>query len=186
MPIISKETWDNLIPEEEKEKVRQDYQNIIEAQRKISFTNDEISGAKYQMELLFGKEQLQPQPLTYDDVARELYTANRMLTFGFIDMSNACGVVNGAMILNEKQRDKLLALNKLMNVAVYLNQNWKPDWSDSEEKKFFPSLINNEIRIGYVMRDNSSPVYFRTEDLANQAVKILGEKAIRTALSSDY
>lgn len=104
MSIISQETWDSLIPDEEKEKVRQDYQNIIEAKRKISCTNDEISGAKYQMELLFGKENL--QPLTYDDVAKELFGGKKFMTVE-------------CHFTSYKQAEKLLAINKLLNVCAW-------------------------------------------------------------------
>ena len=177
MPIISKESFDKLT-QEEKDKLRELYSNSV----KVDF------GV---MRKIFGEEALQTQPLTYEDVARELFEDKT--TFYLNDIGGIQQIPCGRMYdrynapvncTSRRQAEKLLAINKLLNVAKFLNKDWKPDWSDDREKKFFPSLINNEIRIGYVMRDNSSPVYFRTEDLVKQAVVILGEDTVRLALEN--
>ena len=42
-----------------------------------------------------------------------------------------------SIIINESNASKLVALSKLMNIAKYYNGNWKPDWSNSNEFKFY-------------------------------------------------
>lgn len=64
MSIISKETWDKFT-QEEKQEVIEVFQMATKnnAQGKVA----EIYGG------IFPEEALQPQPLTYEDVARELF-----------------------------------------------------------------------------------------------------------------
>lgn len=65
---------------------------------------------------------------------------------------------------------KLLAINKLMNVAKYLNNGWKPDWSDSNEVKYHLVVIKEEIMINYLYSISTYNIYFRTKDLAKRAI----------------
>lgn len=89
---------------------------------------------------------------------------------------------------SEKQAKKLLAINQLMNVAKYLNGDWKPDWNDDNEKKYTISLDRNnkKINITWNVLVNKCPVYFKTEELAQKAIDILGEETIKLALSTDW
>lgn len=87
-----------------------------------------------------------------------------------------------------KQAQKLLAINKLMNVAKYINGDWEPDWSNEDEGKysiFIDSYYNNIL----ISRDTCyicNTVYFRSQAGAKQAIEILGEETIRLALSTDW
>ena len=134
--------------------------------------------------------------LTYDDIAKELFIHKDCFfidTFGEVHyianlevrytQSNNC--------TSEKQAEKLLAINKLMNVAKYLNDGWKPDWSNNDEKKYYITIDNNfssnsKIMIRYNYITNDSLVYFKTEKLAREAVRILGEDTIRLVYLTDY
>ena len=89
---------------------------------------------------------------------------------------------------SEKQAKKLLAINQLMNVAKYLNGNWKPNWEDDYEKKYAMILDKNNKRIWIrcFYSINRGIAYFKTEELAQQAVEILGEETIKLALSTDW
>ena len=173
MPIISKETWGKFT-QEEKERIRKEFALLKETE------GEDLLHRVTELMVLFPEEALQPQPLTYEDVKRELFPKLRS------------GVVSIEIpTFSEKEAEKLSAIGALLATAKFLNKNedgtpWKPDWENLEEKKWYPSLSDSEIKISYVMRDSSSPVYFRTEDLVKQCVKILGEEAIRTVLSSDY
>lgn len=86
-----------------------------------------------------------------------------------------------------KQMKKLLAINQLMNVAKYLNDNWKPDWSDRFKYKYYIFVDHNgNISVSFYTNCNASPVYFKTRELAEKAIKILGEETIKLALSTDW
>lgn len=89
---------------------------------------------------------------------------------------------------SEKQAKKLLAINQLMNVAKYLNNGWKPNWDDDNEKKYTISLDRNnkKINITWNVLVNKCPVYFKTEELAQKAIDILDEETIKLAFSTDW
>ena len=200
MSIISKETWDNLIPEDEKNKIRESYSNLLNALKREQTGFDEhlrLSSIQDRFISLFGKEALQPQ-LTYEDVARELLGDKQVYWSYDGDIlhlhytKDGGGFDDPALCTSEKQAEKLMAINKLLNVAAYLNKNedgtpWKPDWKNVEERKycFFIDHKSN-LCIGFDLASLTKLVYFRTEEFAKQAEAILGEDVVRLALTTEY
>lgn len=87
--------------------------------------------------------------------------------------------------INNTFTAKLTAINKLMIVAKYLNEGWVPNFKN--EAKYFISICNkNTLEIDSVFSFNCSLVYFKSEELAQKAIEILGKETIRQALSVDY
>jgi hypothetical protein len=86
----------------------------------------------------------------------------------------------------EEQVKKLMAINKMLNVAKYLNEDWKPDWKDKMCKYKINIYNSNEISIEDNVGVITNFVYFKTKELAQQAINILGEDIIRIALSTDW
>lgn len=132
--------------------------------------------------------------LTYENVAKKLFPYETshyyILSDGDINkIKNSPSnykLPNNA--LSKKQLEKLLAINKLMNVAKYLNGDWQPDWDDNKESKYYISLdhINNYLFIDCAKQFQHNDVYFNSKELAEQAIEILGEETIRLALCTDY
>lgn len=89
---------------------------------------------------------------------------------------------------SEKQAKKLLAINMLLNVAKYLNDGWQPNWNDENEKKYTITFDrhNKSIITNWCVTANKCIVYFKTEELAQKAIDILGEKTIKLVLSTDW
>lgn len=129
--------------------------------------------------------------LTYEDVAKEL--------FGDKDMCyiNAVGAVVKGQVEKEyvldpnnctsqKQANKLIAINKLMNVAKYLNE--KVGKIPQDDKFYYFELTYGNIKIDWTTPHviNYGCVYFYSRELAQLAIDILGEDTIRTALSTDW
>lgn len=82
---------------------------------------------------------------------------------------------------------KILAINSLILVAKYLNEGWVPNFNNSNEPKYFMATTSgNTVYIEKVCGFNASVVYFKTNELAQQAINILGEDTIRIALSPNY
>lgn len=131
-----------------------------------------------------------PKKLSYEDVAEKLFTTNKAYcidSYGtIIEVFRKPVYPNNCT--SEKQAKKLFAINKLMNVAKYLNENWKPDWNNAAEFKYFhyTSYTSNSVHISYTTSVRYGTVYFKTEELAQQATNILGEETIRLALSTDW
>lgn len=87
---------------------------------------------------------------------------------------------------SRRQAEKLLAINQLMNVAKYLNGNWVPNWNSYERKYRFRIRETGELQITYNDSFIESFAYFKSEELAQQAIEILGEETIKLALSTDW
>lgn len=88
---------------------------------------------------------------------------------------------------SEKQAQKLLAINQLMNIAKYLNENWIPDWEEgNSEFKYYIQIYHKKLSISYTTHYNGSIVYFKSEKLAQKAIEILGEDLIYSTLSTDW
>lgn len=127
--------------------------------------------------------------LTYGDVANELFGNKYWFADSYGNVMSSYNTPRRSDPNNctsERQVEKLLAFNKLMNVAKYLNKGWKPNWDDSLEMKWTIRLINDEIVPYYLINCNETFLYFKTEKFVKQAIEILGEDTIRLALSTDW
>lgn len=90
--------------------------------------------------------------LTYNDVIKKLKFNT--------DVNTKC--------TSGKQGEKLFAINKLMNVAKYLNDGWKPNWKNNKEYKYYLCMSYDKIQIEYMCCRYSDIVYFKSEELAQQ------------------
>ena len=71
-----------------------------------------------------------------------------------------------------------------MNVAYYLNDGWEPDLEDDFQAKYFIFYNSKSKTINIVCNVcfNNGVVYFKSKELAKQAVEILGEETIKLVL----
>lgn len=127
----------------------------------------------------------------YKEVEDKLFTGVNKEYFINAQSSDKDSIFNRTSVqfiqcCSDKQIEKIIAIAKLMNVAKYLNGDWKPDWDNEYELKY----LINKIRAGiYVSRNNCNNfaiIYFKSKELAQQAIDILGEETIRLALSTDW
>jgi uncharacterized protein YpuA (DUF1002 family) len=86
-----------------------------------------------------------------------------------------------------KQAHKLEAINKLMNTAKYLNGDWKNDggFEIKDDWRYTYNIGREGLFIDHNLNIKSF-VYFKTKELAQQALEILGEETIKLALSTDW
>lgn len=107
-----------------------------------------------------------------------------MNEYGHMSPSNAWGLIENVFtIFDERQAKQLFALNKLMNVARYLNK--KPvDWDGNTHAKWYIvyNHYGNYLSTSLAYYGQSSEVYFDSEKHAKQAIEILGEDTIKKAL----
>lgn len=129
----------------------------------------------------------------YKDVARQLFygkTAWYISNGSDIRKLNVEGdYYHPNNCTSERQAQKLLAINKLMNVAKYLNGNWQPNWFNihyTRKYYIFIDKVNNNISISYNDTYCGHHIYFKSEELAKQAIDILGKETIKLALSTDW
>ena len=118
--------------------------------------------------------------ITYEDVINNIKAKNIGVSvqFGFTKIGADC------FITSEKQLEQLLALNKLINVAKYLNGDWKPNFKDSNCHKYYITYDSDSKKLMTWFKQfmNDGSVYFKSEELAHQAIDILGKEEVKKAL----
>ena len=128
------------------------------------------------------------KPITYDDICKELFFGKKIYWSykGGVDTdkaspSNYNDVDN---CTSEARAKRLNAFNKLQNIAKYLNDGWKPNFKDNSEKWY----IFKDILYGTTFSDmsNYGNVYFKNEDLANEAIRLMGENSLNDLFSTDW
>lgn len=71
-----------------------------------------------------------------------------------------------------KDENKLDAIYKLMNIASYYNGDWKPDWDNVGEKKYF--IIKSDrpkrLLVDSRLEADYGYVYFRNEEDAQAVI----------------
>ena len=139
--------------------------------------------SKKQNKIVFKDKQL-----TYSDICRKLFVG-----YGWF-FTDAEGGIHHTLggdayscannSATKHQLECILAKNKLANVAKYLNGEWNIDSHSS----FGYIIIDGgftEFKIEYTAVysiESSGRIVFKTKELAQQAIKILGEETVNLAL----
>lgn len=127
-------------------------------------------------------------PITYDDICRYLFFGKNaywiqdneikkgFISYSYNDIDNYTSLA---------QAKRTLAFNKLQNIAKYLNKGWKPDFT-----LICPYTICKNCDGVYSLLCNHKPqagaIYFKTEELAKEAIRIMGEESLNDLFSTDW
>ena len=130
---------------------------------------------------------LKDKQLTYSDACRKLFVG-----YGWF-FTDAEGGIHHTLGGNtyscannsatKHQLECILAKNKLVNVAKYLNDGWKP--AVGYTAWYIISYGHNNIDIvdaDFQHSHCSSRIIFKTKELAQQAIEILGRETVKLAL----
>jgi hypothetical protein len=124
---------------------------------------------------------------TYEDVCKKLFERGHYHTDGngnihFVNWTNECP--NNAS--TQHQLECILAKNQLANTARYLNSEWDNYLTDL----YYIIWMHPRIRSLHVEQANfsseCSTVIFKSRELAQQAIEILGEETVKLALEPLY
>lgn len=126
---------------------------------------------------------LKDKQLTYADVCKKLFDKEYYLIGGdgvirAANYAHSIQDINNAPTVH--QLECLLAKNKLANVAKCLNDGWKPS---GYIFGWFICACGEELEIrdrnDYKFNNN---IIFKSKELAQQAIEILGEETVKLAL----
>lgn len=128
---------------------------------------------------------------TYEEVCKSMFNGGAWYPDTGVNEIIFNGLRDDYCMFNAKsklQLQKLLAINMLMNVQKYIEDGWHPDWEDNDEPKWYIATKNNGsyLHIVHTYYIQGSEIYFSTEANAQKAITILGEDAIRTAISTEW
>ena len=79
--------------------------------------------------------------------------------------------------VSEKHIERWLYMNDLLNISMYFNEGWTPDWENSQQLKYIICFKANK----FVVTETTYPIsftYFKSKDLAEKVINIIGEKAL--------
>lgn len=128
--------------------------------------------------------------ITYNDILKELYL-NKTAYW-------ACGEKaisqrkqrsgehkDSVNCTSEAQARRTAAFNKLQNIAKYLNNGWKPNFDDGSYKW---GIVKDENKYysRYNILTNDGSSYFKNADLANEAIRLMGEESLNDLFSTDW
>lgn len=133
-------------------------------------------------------EETQEKPITYDDVLKELYLgktaywvyekcieSGKQTDYNFKDSVNCTSVA---------QAKRMVAFNKLQNIAKYLNKGWQPNFRDNSKKWSICKYICYGTQC--TIETNEGNVYFKSADLADEAIRLMGEDSLNDLFTTDW
>lgn len=128
------------------------------------------------------------EPITYDDICKKLFfnktaywVRGKNIEEGVIresynDIDNCTSVA---------QVKRVVAFNKLQNIAKYLNKGWKPNFCIGD-KKWGIIKEGEGSSPKYIRMINDANIYFRDKDLADEAIRLMGEESLNDLFSTDW
>lgn len=129
------------------------------------------------------------KPITYDDICKDLFCnkdsyyldkSNKvsswvMTSSNYNDFDNCTSIT---------QAKRMIAFNKLQNIAKYLNGGWKPNFEDGSKNWFIFKDILYSVTFNYTT--NQGIVYFKNADLADKAISLMGKESLNDLFSTDW
>ena len=103
-------------------------------------------------DLTKGIVKFKKKDITYDDILQSYAT-----DFGGIRVPNHC-------------IDKILAISQLMNIAKYYNGDWKPDWNNQDEYKYFIICNRGIYKVDHCWTSICSNIYFKNKKDAQEVI----------------
>lgn len=126
--------------------------------------------------------------ITYDDICKKLFfekiaywcyggtVEEDFVRDSYKDTDNCTSIA---------QAKRILSFNKLQNIAKYLNKGWKPDFTYSSNYTIckdctgeYSFLTNCTYQAG--------AIYFKTIELAREAIRLMGEASLNDLFNEDW
>lgn len=130
------------------------------------------------------------KPITYDDILKKLYFEKT--AYWLSDKNN---ILEGKQYYStyedaincttRAQAKRMIAFNKLQNIAKFLNGDWKPNFDRDDEKWNINKDGDTFIEM-YTRRLNKAGVYFKSQELTKEAIRLMGEESLNDLFSTDW
>ena len=103
----------------------------------------------------------------------------KKLTYSYI--SSTMSPHNHIVYTNERHQQKCVTFVRIIEVADYLNGDWKPDWNNGEQRKYFICYnhFSRTVDVDSYYRCSFNAVCFSSEENARKAIEIIGEEELK-------
>lgn len=90
----------------------------------------------------------------------------------YVDVCISLGAKGSRIIVSNTNREKLMAISKLMDIADYYNKGWKPNWKYIDEHKCFILYdnIDKTYTTDYNATFSTNAVYFKNKEDAQAVI----------------
>lgn len=123
----------------------------------------------------------------------EIDTENSSLAEGIIKFKSKCityskiinsfnSITNTNVYIHSSDTKALKAIAQLMNIAKYYNGDWKPNWSDPSEYKYFIVYNNSTYIVDYNWTSIYNKIYFKNKKDAQSVIDNPNFRAILNAI----
>ena len=124
----------------------------------------------------------------------EIDTENSSLAEGIIKFKSKCityskiinsfnSITNTNVYIHSSDTKALKAIAQLMNIAKYYNGDWKPNWSDPSEYKYFIVYNSNIDKVDYNWTSIYDRIYFKNK---KDAQAVIDNPNFRNILDAIY
>ena len=124
----------------------------------------------------------------------EIDTENSSLAEGIIKFKSKCityskiinsfnSITNTNVYIHSSDTKALKAIAQLMNIAKYYNGDWKPNWSNPSEYKYFIMYNNNTYIVDYNWNSIYNKIYFKNK---KDAQAVIDNPNFRNILDAIY
>ena len=107
-----------------------------------------------------------PKKVTYKDISEKYYWSS-------------------IIRVDSKHTEKMFTFRKLLEVADYLNGDWKVNWGDKLQTKYFISYNHDSEKLDILdfRYTNLSIACFSSKENALKAIEIIGEEELKQFFS---
>lgn len=127
-------------------------------------------------------------PVTYDNICKKFFLKKDIFFVVGKDIAQGKGHDGNYNDLDNctsaAQVRRMIAFNKLQNIAKYLNGDWKPDFDGYHENWNINKDGDTYIAM-YTKALNKASVYFKSENLVKEAIRLMGEDSLNDLFSTD-
>lgn len=127
--------------------------------------------------------------ITYDDILKELFLDKIASWVGqskiYTSTIGRANYDDQNNCTTEAQAKRLLAFNKLQNIAKYLNGDWKPDFDGHQENWNICKEGDDYLALWTGTTEHPS-VYFKSEEATNRAIRLMGKDSLNDLFSTDW
>ena len=108
-----------------------------------------------------------PKKITYDDIQ------NKIMPY------------TDTVFTTPMHKQKCVTFRKLLEVANYLNGDWKPDCNNQEQCKYILCYNQSTKQFGsdFYSYTSKTPIVFSSRENAEKAVEIIGEEELKQFFS---
>lgn len=140
-------------------------------------------------EMSTNKKEEDGKPITYDDICdkfflnkRTFWLDNKKINHIYSDENNYNDLNNCTSMAQAK---RVAAFIKLQNIAKFLNGDWKPNF-DKDDEKWNINKDGDTFIAMYTRTLNKASVYFKSQELTKEAIRLMGEDSLNDLFSTDW